>query len=81
MNEEVYAQLLDLMRQDFKDFAAKFEAVEKENPGLSFEEVDALVVHEAPKLPEELEGFMLEYLEACNAVYAEVALQAMFGEV
>lgn len=80
MNEEVYAELLDMMRQDYKDFVAKFEAVEEANPGLSFAEIDSLVEHGAPKLPEHLQGFELELEEACKAVYVEVTMAAMFGE-
>jgi len=85
MNTEVYNTLLEALREDYKLFVSKFDKVAEENPGLPFEELDAMIVHEPEKdMPEDIRKLMdeypLEYGTAADAVYMEAVLEAMLEE-
>lgn len=77
MNEEVYEKLVDLAMDDYDRYVRKFTEQEEENPGLSFDEVDELVIHGPMDIPEELQGYEEEYEEACLTVYITKTLEAL----
>lgn len=86
MNQEVFNTLLEALREDYKQFVAKFDKAAEENPDLEFEEVNALVVHEPEKdMPADIikltEEYPVEYAQAADAVYMEAVLEAMLEEV
>jgi hypothetical protein len=59
---------------------AKVEEVEKDNPDLPFEDLDALVVHGPMEIPEELQGYDEEYEAACLLVYWTKSIEALMED-
>lgn len=86
MNTEVYGKLLEALREDFLLYVSKFDKLQEENPGMEFEEIDAMVVH-VPKdeLSEEIvklsEEYPEEYTQAADVVYLEAVFDALLSEV
>jgi hypothetical protein len=76
MNKDVRDKLYELALKDYDVYMAKVEEVERENPDLSFEELDALVEHGSMEVPEDLQGYDEEYEDACLMVYLLKTLEA-----
>lgn len=76
MNKEVKDALYEWALKDYDVYMAKVEEVEKENPDLPFEDLDALVEHGPMEIPEELQGYDEEYADACLLVYMVKSLEA-----
>lgn len=80
MNKEVRDKLYELAMADYHAYMAKVEEVEKENPDLSFGELDALLEHGPMEIPEELQGFDEEYESACLMVYMLKTIEAFMED-